>query len=97
MNNEEVNKYGDLLPCGSIVKLAGGERFVMICGRVVFAEGGGHIYDYTGCLYPDGVASSDKMLLFDREAIDRILFIGFQDRQEIEYREKVLNEPWGRS
>ena len=31
------------------------------------------------------------MLFFDREAIERILFVGFQDRQEIEYREQVLD------
>ena len=80
-----------LLPCGSIVKLYGGARYVMICGRVVFAYGDDHVYDYTGCLYPEGMAHEDKMLFFDREAIERILFIGFQDRQEIEYREQVLD------
>lgn len=83
--------YGDLLPCGSVVKLDGGERFVMICGRVVYADGDEHVYDYTGCLYPEGIAADDRMLFFDRNAIESILFIGFQDRQEMEYREQVLD------
>lgn len=82
--------YEDLLPCGSIVKLTEGEHYVMICGRVVFPAGNDHVYDYMGCFYPEGIASEDKMLFFDSEAIDRVLFIGFQDRQEIEYREQIL-------
>ncbi|MBQ1880347.1 MAG: DUF4176 domain-containing protein [Lachnospiraceae bacterium] len=91
MDNEGRNMYGDLLPCGSIVKLAGGERHVMICGRVVFAAGDDHVYDYTGCLYPEGITAENKMIFFDREAIERILFVGFQDRQELEYRTQILD------
>ncbi|MBO5550526.1 MAG: DUF4176 domain-containing protein [Lachnospiraceae bacterium] len=87
----EDNMYGDLMPCGSVVKLTGGERYVLICGRVVFADGDDHVYDYTGCLYPEGIACEDKMLFFDRDTIERILFVGFQDRQELEYREQVLD------
>ncbi|MCR4584549.1 MAG: DUF4176 domain-containing protein [Lachnospiraceae bacterium] len=82
--------YEDLLPCGSIVKLSEGDHYVMICGRVVLADGNDHIFDYAGCFYPEGMSGSDNTLFFDRAAIESILFIGFQDKQELDYREEVL-------
>ena len=30
------------------------------------------------------------MFFFDRDAIDRVFFIGFQDGEELAYREEVL-------
>ncbi len=84
--------YQNLLPNGSIVKLKGGERNVMICGRVVVSDGSDHIYDYTGCLYPEGLAQANNMFFFDRDAIEQILFIGFQDEEELAYREEVLDQ-----
>ncbi len=84
--------YEDLLPCGSIVKLAAGERFLMICGRVVVADGNDRIFDYVGTLYPEGLSKPDDMYFFDRDAIERILFIGFQDENELAYQEEVLGQ-----
>ncbi|MBR3104508.1 MAG: DUF4176 domain-containing protein [Lachnospiraceae bacterium] len=85
-------KYQDLLPCGSIVKLKDGERYMMICGRVVAADGSDRIFDYVGCLYPEGMSMPDNMYFFDRDAIERILFIGFQDEEELAFREEVLEQ-----
>ena len=45
--------YKDLLPIGSVVLLKGGEKRLMICGRVVCREDGEQIYDYAGCYYPE--------------------------------------------
>ena len=84
--------YQDLLPNGSIVKLSSGERYLMICGRVVVSDGSDRIYDYTGCLYPEGLSQPDGMYFFDRDAIERILFIGFQDEEELAYLEEVLEQ-----
>jgi hypothetical protein len=84
--------YKDMLPCGSIVQLTEGEHLVMICGRVVLAEGNDHIFDYMGCFYPDGISGADNMLFFDRGAIERVVFIGFQDEDEIDYRSEVLDK-----
>ena len=84
--------YKDLLPCGSIVKLTEGDHYVMICGRVVLADGNDHIFDYAGCFYPEGMSGNDNTLFFDRGAIERVLFIGFQDQQELDYQDEVLAE-----
>lgn len=84
--------YQDLLPIGSVVKLVEGERDVMICGRIVVPDGTEDIYDYVGCIYPEGISQSDDMIFFNRDAIHTLYFVGFQDTQELAYRSEVLDE-----
>lgn len=84
--------YKDLLPIGSVVRLAGGERRLMVCGRVVCKDSGETVYDYVGCLYPQGIVSSDAFYFFNRDAVEDIFFIGFQDKEEMEFRRKVLDQ-----
>ena len=38
--------YTDLLTIGSIVKIKGAKRDLMICGRVVARTGSEEVYDY---------------------------------------------------
>lgn len=82
--------YGELMPIGSIVRLKGGDKRVMIAGRVICKNGEENIYDYVACLYPQGVMDSNGLYFFNRDAIEEIFFIGFQDREELEFRGKVL-------
>ncbi len=85
--------YKNLLPVGSVVRLTGGERRLMICGRVLCKSGDDStIYDYVGCLYPQGMVSSSGMYFFQRDAIEDVFFIGFQDKEEMEYRHGVLDQ-----
>ena len=44
-----------LLPIGSVVLLNGGEKRLMICGRVQTDVATGKTYDYSACFYPDGI------------------------------------------
>ncbi|MBQ4233249.1 MAG: DUF4176 domain-containing protein [Lachnospiraceae bacterium] len=84
--------YKNLLPIGSVVKLTQGERLVMICGRIVVPENSTDIYDYIGCLYPEGVVGENEMMFFNRDSIETLHFIGFQDTQELTYRSEILDE-----
>ena len=90
--SKEVKRYKDMLPIGSVVRLEGGERYLMIYGRIVCAEGSDKIYDYVSCPYPEGIAKDDDTIFFNREAIEQVLFIGFQDEQELRFREEVLDQ-----
>lgn len=83
--------YKDLLPIGSVVLLEGGEKRLMICGRILCKAGEDRIYDYVGCYYPEGIIESDNMFFFNRDAIDRVFFIGFQDAEELKFREEYLD------
>lgn len=81
----------DYLPIGSVILLKGGNKRLMICGRVQNKGGSDEIYDYTGCYYPEGVLHSDEMFFFNNDSIETIYFIGFQDEEELHYRDILGN------
>ena len=83
--------YKNLLPIGSVVLLKGGEKRIMICGRIQTKAGEDTIYDYSACYYPEGVLS-DEMFFFNRDQIERVFFIGFQDEEELAFREDILSQ-----
>lgn len=84
MNNE-------LLPVGSIVLLKGAKRNVVIIGFGAIEEGSSEVWDYLGAAYPIGVISSNKNLLFNRNQIEKVVFTGYVDSEDIELR-KEINE-----
>ncbi len=85
MNNE---KY---LPLGTIVMLNGGKKRVMITGYCCKTKTSEQIYDYTGCLYPEGYISSDKMLVFNHQDIEKIDSFGYID-EEFNNFKNLLNK-----
>ncbi len=82
------NKY---LPIGTVVLLNGADKRLMITGRVVTRQNDNNIYDYTGCLFPEGIAAYDDMYFFNHENINKIYFVGLQDEEEIQYKESLEN------
>ena len=83
--------YKNLLPIGSIVLLKGGDKRIMICGRIQAKEGEDSIYDYSACYYPEGIVDASSMSFFNRDAIETVYFIGFQDKEELDFRSNVLD------
>lgn len=80
------------LPIGSVVLLKNGKKRVMIYGRKVRANGEEKVFDYLGCLYPEGALNSKDVVLFDHEQIQMVYFIGFQDLEEIALRQVIAKE-----
>ena len=84
MNRE---KY---LPIGSVVILKEAKKRVMVIGFMVSSkETGDKVFDYMGCLYPEGVLSSDQTLVFNHEQISEIYYMGYSDKEEKEFKEKL--------
>lgn len=84
--------YKNLLPIGSVVLLKGGNKRVMICGRVQNRAGTNDIYDYSACFFPEGIVNPNNMFFFNRDAIETIFFIGLQDKEELDFRAAVLDQ-----
>ncbi len=83
-NNEKYEKY---LPIGTVVMLKGGSKRVMITGFCsVAAENDEKVYDYSGCLYPEGFLEYTQTCLFDHEQIDKIYFLGYKDEEEEKFK-----------
>ena len=78
------------LPIGTVVMLNGGEKRVMITGFCTVADDDkSKMYDYCGCLYPEGVVSSDKTLLFNHEQIAKIFALGYSDDEENQFKNRL--------
>lgn len=76
-----MNNYEKYLPLGTILMLKGGKHRVMIVGYCPMSSDGTNTktYDYMGCLFPEGIFTTDESLVFDHEGIEKIYHIGFVD------------------
>lgn len=79
-----------LLPIGSVVLLKDSTKKVMIAGVCQkSATNPEKIWDYTGVIYPEGYLSSDKMFMFNNEQIEQIYALGYQDAEQMAFKNKV--------
>lgn len=76
-----------LLPIGTILMLdLETKEKVMIIGRLVRkSEESKEVWDYCGCRAPYGLEDNKELKFFNHEDIKRLLFIGYQDEEEIIY------------
>ena len=87
MNNEIGEKY---LPIGTVVMLKGGTKRAMITGFCSIAkEESNKVYDYSGCIYPEGYISSNQVCLFDHNQIEKVYHTGLIDEEEISFKGKL--------
>lgn len=78
------------LPIGTVVLLKGGKKRAMITGFCSTSqEDQSKIYDYSGCVYPEGYLSSDQVCLFDHSQIEKIFFVGYEDEEEKSFKDKL--------
>lgn len=77
------------LPIGSVCILKEATRRVMITGFLAKGDSSEKVYDYVGCIYPEGVLSSDQNLLFDHEQIDKVFALGYSDADEKNFKNKL--------
>lgn len=78
------------LPIGSVVLLKGANKRLMIIGYCKYKAGDEEtIYDYAGCVYPEGFMSPETTALFNHEQIDKIFALGYQNQQRFEFEPKL--------
>ncbi len=86
MENNE--KY---LPIGSVVLLKGGTKKAMITGFCSVAEEDTtKMYDYTGCIYPEGFLDFDQICLFNHDQIENVYHVGYIDEEEKSFKKELI-------
>lgn len=82
-----------LFPLGSVVKLkkAKNDIWVMITDKYVKSNHLKRFVEYSGVVYPDGQIE-DMEIYFNSEDIQKILFEGYKDSNEVEYFNKLKKE-----
>lgn len=80
------------LPVGTVVLLKGGKKRVMIIGFCAMAkEREGKIFDYCGCIYPEGLMASNQTCMFDHDQIEKVFYKGLVDEEETAFKNKLNN------
>ena len=85
----------EFFPIGTIVKLNGFDKKVMITG--FYQKIQNKIFDYCGVEYPLGISNENKYLYFDMNDINRIIKIGFLDLESIKlisYLKKLIKKKY---
>lgn len=72
------------LPVGSVIKISGSSSLWVINGYFAGESGSSKVYDYVIGQYPIGY-TSDKVYFADRDSVQAVLFVGFQNEQFKKY------------
>lgn len=83
-------KIEGLLPIGSVVMLKGGTHRVMIigyCQRLVNEPE--KIFDYVGCLFPEGFLGAEKNYLFNRDQVERVYHVGYATDGQMAFADQM--------
>ena len=87
--NEVKEKF---LPIGTVVILKGANKRIMITGFASMSpETGDKVFDYSGCVFPEGFMNYNEVCVFDHEQIDKVFFEGYNDEESVQFH-KVLVE-----
>lgn len=82
--------FEKVLPIGTIVLLRGASKRVMIIGYCKYMEGDtSKIYDYAGCIYPEGYLAPNTTALFDHDQIDVVFSLGFRNMVQYDFQQKL--------
>ena len=94
------NKESQLLPIGSVVLLKNANKELMITSYYMTALpenketeefNESMVYDYGGCRYPEGIMTSNSIILFNHNQIDKVLYEGLKT-EELENNLKDMQE-----
>lgn len=82
--------FNGVLPIGSVVLLENSTKKLMIMGFAqVAADNPNRVYDYVGCVFPEGFMGPDQTYLFDSHQIDKIYAVGYQDEEQMRFKTQV--------
>jgi len=82
---------GKFLPIGTVCMLKGGKKRVMITGFCsIPTEDKSKMYDYSGCIFPEGFLTSNQVCLFNHDQIEKIYHMGYEDESQAEFNKALL-------
>ena len=86
--NNIPDKY---LPLGTVVLLKKGKHRAMIVGYCIklAEENSTDIYDYMGCMFPEGIFTTEQSMGFNHSDIDKIYYMGYSDKESKDFIKKL--------
>ena len=85
--NEIKEKF---LPLGTICMLENGKRPIMIIGYLPATnDEPKKVFDYTGCIFPEGMITNNQTAVFNHKQIKEVLFMGYENDASKTFHQKL--------
>ncbi len=79
------------MPIGSVVLLKNSTKRLMITGFLqATPEEKDKVYDYCGCLYPEGYQDSSHVYLFNEDMIEKVYAVGYMDEEQFAFSQRLM-------
>lgn len=84
-----TNNVKELLPIGSVVRLKGAKKDLMIFGVCQTELKNKKTYDYVGVIWPEGNMGQNTQLMFNHSNIETVKFTGLDTQERQEFMERL--------
>jgi uncharacterized protein (TIGR02452 family) len=88
---QEDESHKKYLPVGTIVELRNDNKKLIVLG-FCFETTDKTVFDYCGCLYPEGLTYNKELKTYNHYQISKIYHIGYFNYQHQIFRDKLLEE-----
>lgn len=82
----------EYIPIGSVVSLYDASQKILIVGYLQKNNQDDKLWDYVGVLYPNGYLTPSRMVLFDREQIEKKYYMGCQNVEQFQFQEQLSKQ-----
>ena len=79
----------ELLPIGSVIRLRGAKKYLMIFGICQTEQENNKTYDYIGVIWPEGNVGQKTQILFNHADVDEVAFTGLDTPDRQKFIEKL--------
>lgn len=86
-----TNNVKELLPIGSVIKLRGAKKYLMIFGICQTESKNKKDYDYIGCIWPEGSIGAKTQVLFNHVDVEEVAFTGLDNDVRQEFINRLHN------
>ncbi len=80
-----------LLPIGTVVILKNGTKKLMITGYKSKTSDNEKVYDYNGCIFPEGFIQN-VYCLFNHKEIDEVFYLGLDNDETKQFMSYVISD-----
>lgn len=84
----------ELLPIGTVVLLNGGTKKLMITGYRSKTKDDDKVYDYNGCIFPEGFIEN-TYCLFNHGEIEEVFYLGLENDESKELTSHYISDNTG--
>ena len=84
-----IDNIKELLPIGSVIRLRGARKCLMIYGVMQTEKQNNKEYDYIGVIWPEGNLGAKTHVLFNHADVEEVVFTGLHNDQRQDFIERL--------